>query len=198
MQPLARVHAVERLVEEEDPRLVHERGGQLDPLAHPLGIGPDRPVCGVGQLDRADRPFRGRARVGDPLQVGVDPYELATRQVARDRLAFRHQSDHRVHGWIAERRPAADADRPRRRRQQTGEEVEERALARAVGAQQTGHAGAQRERHVVDRDDVAEPARDVLDLHGRHGRCGGHTVTVRYRRTIRASETTMYTMDVTT
>ena len=69
MQPLARVHAVERLVEEQDPRLVDERAGQLGPLAHALGVRADRAVRGVGQLDRGDRPGRRGVRVGDALEL---------------------------------------------------------------------------------------------------------------------------------
>ena len=63
VQPLARVHAVEGLVEDEHRGVVHERGGDLDALAHALGVGADAPVGGVRQVDQVDGPL-GRARRG--------------------------------------------------------------------------------------------------------------------------------------
>ena len=62
VQPLARVHAVERLVEEQDRRVVDERAGELDPLAHALGVRADRAVGGRHQVHRGDRPRDGRRR----------------------------------------------------------------------------------------------------------------------------------------
>jgi hypothetical protein len=47
VQPLARVHAVERLVEDEDGRVVDESARDLDPLPHPLRVAPDRAVGDV-------------------------------------------------------------------------------------------------------------------------------------------------------
>ncbi len=63
VQPLARVHPVERLVEQQDRRLVDERRGDLRPLAHPLRVGADRAVGGVLEIDRRDR-ARGGGRPG--------------------------------------------------------------------------------------------------------------------------------------
>ena len=79
VQPLARVHAVERLVEQQDRRVVDERAGELGPLAHALGVRADRAVGGVGQVDRGDRPGRGGVRIGDALEPRVEPRELAAR-----------------------------------------------------------------------------------------------------------------------
>ena len=44
-----RVEPVRRLVEEEEPGVVDDRLGQLDPLAHPGGVAADRPVALLGQ-----------------------------------------------------------------------------------------------------------------------------------------------------
>ena len=77
VQPLTRVHAVERLVEEEDLRLVDERGGDLGPLAHPLGVGLERPVLGVNEVYLLDGPRSGRGGVSHSLQAGIGLDELA-------------------------------------------------------------------------------------------------------------------------
>ena len=65
VQPLARVEAVERLVEHEDLRVVDEGGGDLDPLAVALGQGAHRAAIAGVQLDdlegRAPRPPPGPA-----------------------------------------------------------------------------------------------------------------------------------------
>ncbi len=57
--------------------------------------------------------------------------------------------------------PAEGARKPRHHRHQRG-------LAGAVGAEQAGHPGADGEGHVVDGDDVAEPARDRVQDHRAH------------------------------
>ena len=172
VQPLAWVHAVERFVEQQDARVVDERRGELRALAHALGVGPDRSVGGVVELDRGDRPVRGRTGVGDRLELGVEPHELVTGEVARDGLAFGHQPDVAVDARVAERGRPADAHDPGRRSEQTREQVEQRRLAGPVRPEQAGHPRSQGERDVVDRDDVAVPARDVLDLQGGNGRAG--------------------------
>ena len=80
VQALARVHAVERLVEQQDLGLVDERAGDLGTLAHALGVGADRPVGRAGQVDRGDRvprPHAGR----EALEAGVQLDELAAREV---------------------------------------------------------------------------------------------------------------------
>ena len=51
-----------------------------------------------------------------------------------------------------------------RGRQEPGDHVQDGRLARAVGAEQAGDARADRHRDVVDRDDVAVPAADVVEV----------------------------------
>ena len=53
-------------------------------------------------------------------------------------------------------------------RQEAGHQRDQRGLAGAVGAEQAGDAGADGHRHVVDRDDVAVPPRDVVELDRAH------------------------------
>ncbi len=65
VQALARVHAVERLVEQQHGRVVHQRRGHLDALPHALGVLADLAVLGVTpsrrRPARAARRRRGRA-----------------------------------------------------------------------------------------------------------------------------------------
>ncbi len=74
-------------------RVVHQRGGHLDPLPHPLGVRRDRAVLRVGHLDLRDRPLGRRAGVGQPVQLGVGDDELAAGQVVEHRLPLGHQAD---------------------------------------------------------------------------------------------------------
>ena len=166
VQALARVHPVERLVEEQDRRVVDQRRGDLRPLAHALRVGPDRAVLGVAQLDDGDRPVGRGSGVGQRLEPGVEQRELAAGQERIDRLALRDEADLAVDRRVAPGGLAADDDPAGRRPEQPGHEVEQGRLAGAVRPEQAGDPRAQPERDVVDRDDVAVPARDVLELDG--------------------------------
>ena len=136
MQPLAWVEAVERLIEEQDRRVVDEGAGQLGALAHPLRIRADRPVRGLGQVDRGDRPARGGVGIGQALEPGVEPREAEPGQVRMDRLALRDEPDVAVHLGSPPGGRALDQDPARRGCEQPGHEVEERRLARAVRPEQ--------------------------------------------------------------
>ena len=60
-----RVEAVGRLVEQQQPRVVDERLGQLDPLLHAGRVAADRPVALLVQADVAQhlgRPLAGGRR----------------------------------------------------------------------------------------------------------------------------------------
>ena len=54
--PLPRVHAVERLVQQQHLRVVHERRGHPGALPHALGVGLDPAVRRVGHLDQLRAP----------------------------------------------------------------------------------------------------------------------------------------------
>ena len=97
VQPLARVHAVERLVEQQDRRVVDQGAGELGALAHALGVRGDRAVGDLGQLDRRDGLPRRGVRVGQVVEPRVEPDELEAGQEGVDRLALRDQSDLGVH-----------------------------------------------------------------------------------------------------
>ena len=81
MEPLARIHPVERLVEDQDGRLVDQRRRHLHPLAHPLRVRPDRAVRRRQHVDHVERAFGGAGDVGEPLERGRQPDEFAPGQV---------------------------------------------------------------------------------------------------------------------
>ena len=107
VQPLARVDAVERLVEQQHRRVVDQRRGELDPLAHALGVGAD-PAPAGSVISTIERSLGGGSRVGEPVQLGVGEHELAAGEVAEAELPLGHQADGAVGVGVA-------PDRARRR-----------------------------------------------------------------------------------
>jgi ABC-2 type transport system permease protein len=103
--PLRRIDRLFELAAnlEEDAQDVKGAGAQLD-------FGPLAKEPRTGEIDRGDRPVRGRTGIGDALQVGVETDELAPRQVVGHRFALRHETDHPVDRRVAEGRTAGDAD----------------------------------------------------------------------------------------
>ena len=95
--PRRRVEAVRRLVEEEDPRAVGDRLGQLRELLHPERVGLEVPVADLAEAD-------GEERLVGPLE----------------RLGSRKARELREHGDVADARDPRDegvvlghvADRP--------------------------------------------------------------------------------------
>ena len=59
---LPRIGAVERLVENEDFRIVHERRGETHALPHAARVRVHRPVLRVGEIDERDRLVDGAPR----------------------------------------------------------------------------------------------------------------------------------------
>ena len=168
VQPLPWVHAVERLVEQQHRRVVDDRGRHLDPLLHALGVAADVAVLGVGHLDRRDRPPGCRLRVGELVQPGVGQHERPAGDRVVHLLPLRHQADVAVDLRVAHQPAAVEGDGAGRRREEAGHHVDQRRLAGPVGPEQPGHTGAEVHGDVVDGDDVAVPARDLLQLQRAH------------------------------
>jgi hypothetical protein len=181
VQPLARVHAVERLVQEQRRRVVHQRRGYPDPLPHALGERLDTAVLGVGHLDVVDGPAGRGRRIGQPVQLRARQHELPRGEEAVHVLLLGDQAQPAVDVRVPPARLAADRHRAARRRQQAGHHVQQRRLAGAVRPEQARDARPDRHRDVVDRDHVAVPARrpGQFDV--------AHAVTFRYLWTSRAA-----------
>ena len=92
LHALARVHAVERLVEQQHGRLVDEGGGHLHALPHALAVRGDLAVLRVLHLDGGQRLLR-RPPVGQPVQLGVGQDELAAGEEVVHPLALGDDAD---------------------------------------------------------------------------------------------------------
>jgi hypothetical protein len=68
---------------------VDERGGDLDPLAHALGVGLDAAVLGLFHLHRGQGLAGGSGRVGQAVELGRGQDELPAGQEAVHALPFR-------------------------------------------------------------------------------------------------------------
>ena len=120
------VEGAEGLVHEEDVGLLGEGPGDGDPLAHAAGqlVGPlvaePVEVDGVQELLGLPGPLALR---GTPAQLEGELDVAADREPREQRRLLEHQGD-----------PAAAVDGARRRGVEAGDEVEQRALAAARGA----------------------------------------------------------------
>ncbi len=166
LHALARVHAVEGLVEQQQGGVVDERGGHLHALPHALGVRRDLAVLRVLHLDRGERPL-GDLR-SEAVQLGVGDDEFLAREEVVHRLALRDDADVLVDLFVAPDLPAVEGDGAGGGGEGTAVHVDESGLPGAVRAEQAGDAGADRHRDVVDRHHVAEPARDMVDVERGH------------------------------
>ena len=169
------VQARRRLVEEQDRRIGHQCGGQVQASAHAAGIGLEHAVAGTGQAEVLEQ-LVGPARRHLAAQVGEAPHHvdvLPAGQVlvhrgvlpgepdgAADRVGL---GDH----VVAEHRGAPGVGA-----EDGGEDAHDGGLARTVRAEQTEHrAGLHLERDAVEGPHVAagEDLHEVVGLDGESG-----------------------------
>lgn len=161
LHALARVHAVERLVEQEQRRVVHQGAGHLHALPHALGVRRDLAVLRVLHLDRGQR-LLGRLGA-EAVQLGVGDDEFASGEEVVHRLALGDDADVLVDLFVAPDLLAVEGDGAGGGGEEAAHHVDEGGLPGAVGAEQSGDSGADGHGDVVDGDHVAEPAGDVVD-----------------------------------
>jgi hypothetical protein len=167
----ALVEGAERLVHEDQLRLVDEAAGDRDTLLLParqlLGL-----AAGVGAqryrlehrhdaaLDLAAGELAHAQREGDVLEDGhVRHQRVVLKHHAEAALARRHG------GHVL----AVDEDAAGRRRHHAGDDVEERRLSRAARPQQRHElAGGDRKLEPAERDDAAVRLADILERDRRH------------------------------
>ena len=142
---LGRIEAGQHLVEQKEPRLDRERARKLEPLAAGDGEARGRPVEQVAEADRARDVAGGRQRIGarGPRQMRADRDVLPHGQ-ARERLhdlegardAAAREPVRRLAGDVG----AVVDDAAFARRQEAGDDREQRGLAGAVRPDQRGDA----------------------------------------------------------
>ena len=93
MDALLWIGAVERLVQEQDLRIVDQRPGEADSLAHAAGIGADPAVRGILEFDVIDCPLDGLPERGYRTQFTHQRHELAPGQESVHRLVLVHDPD---------------------------------------------------------------------------------------------------------
>ncbi len=168
-----RVDAGQRLVEDEQRRVVHQALGQLGALAHALGEAAhpaaqrflqahlDQRALGVGA--RAPGRHAGQLRhAGDPLQRGQLVVQVLVLGAVADAAARLRR---------AERLLPEHLHLAARRAEQPDDHLHQRRLAGAVGPEQPDDAAAHGPAHVRHAQHVAVPLRAAghLDDGAAHG-----------------------------
>ena len=176
LPPRQGIDAAGRLVEEENRRLVKDGAAECQPLAPPAGqVACQRrfPAAQPRHLEHELAP-RLDAAAGQPVDAAPEADVLIDGQQLVEREALRHVADTLFHRFrLAADVDAVDERRARRWAQQPAEHADGRRLAGAIAAEEAEDLAAlDRERQVVDRDEVAEPPREIADLDGvlRRGR----------------------------
>ena len=162
-----RVHAVGRLVENQQLRIVDDGRGQLEPLLHAGGIRFDLAIAGLAQPDIVEhfvRPLQGiLTRHADKL-AGIGD-ELDADHLRKQALVFRREADQPADVELAMAkihaqhfaRAAIDRDQPEQR-------ANHRRLAGTVRAEQTDRAERDADREIVERGDRAVGLGDAFEL----------------------------------
>ena len=180
MHPLHRVGPVERLVEHQDLWVLHERGGHLGALTHPLAEPVDHTIGVVEHPDREQRRI-GCGAVGDRVQIGHVADELPGGEAGRNGFVLGDERNAAMHPAVAARVAALDAHRALIHADETGHRAEQGGLAGAVRTEQAGDPRPERAAELGQGHLRAEPDRQFLDDDGRVDReCG----VVRTRRLI--------------
>ena len=182
---LLRAHARRRLVEEQELRPAHERHADLEPLLHAVAELAREVVRPVREAEAGKRVLH--VAVQPALGAGADerPHRVlglrCEQQVVVHRELRQHGGDleleaepepRTVRGHHAGNLPLPEADAALLREVGPRNRLQERALARAVGSDQTMKgAGPDRDVDPVERPEGPERLADALHLkQGGHGR----------------------------
>jgi hypothetical protein len=170
----ARIQARGRLVEEQHPRARQQARGDVEPAAHATGIGPGRPVGRLRQVEPVEQ-LTGAAvglLTGQLEQTPEHLQVLAPGQQLVDRRELPRQADQFADRGRLTLHVVAEDLRPARiRRQQRGQNANQRGLARTVRAQEAKHHPRRNlEPGPVQRHRRAETLDHTLDPHRRHRR----------------------------
>ena len=127
------------LVQEQDPRAVHQCQRQIQPAAHAAGVAAHLAVGGVSQAHALDQVVAAAAALGlgQAVQRGLKAHVLARGEVVVQRGLLQRRSDVLAHlravlAHLVARHPR----RARGGRQQGGEHVNRGGLPGAIGAEE--------------------------------------------------------------
>ena len=187
-----RVHARRRLVEQQQGGLGRERAGEFEPaLLAERQIGRQfiALVREIEELERAVDLLARAARAAQPapekilvaLLAGIlrDPEILPDRQLPEQTNVLERSRDPQRHPRM--RRPIGDVgavedDAAGGRRKQAADEIDDRALARAVRADEAENFAARdRQIDAIDRADAAEMLGEPREIKHRFDPCSGRS-----------------------
>ena len=138
----ARVEARGRLVEEQDPGLGDEARSEVEPPPHASGVGLDRPIARVGEVEALEQLVGagGRLAPGQVEQPTEQAQVLAPGQELVDGRELSRQADQLAHlcGLVHDVE-AEHLGAPAVGAQQRRQHPDERRLARAVRPEQSEH-----------------------------------------------------------
>jgi hypothetical protein len=121
LQTLARIHAVERLVEQKNLRIMNERAGDLDALPHSLRVGADASMLGRLEIDERNGSRRRALDFLELLQPCAHAHELVACEERVHRFALRHERQRAIDLGSSGRGRSVDQHLARRRRQKPGD-----------------------------------------------------------------------------
>jgi hypothetical protein len=156
--PLLGVEAHRGLVDDQQPRIVEQRLGDADTLAHAAREAAERPAAGASQVDQLQQLVDAGAHPPrlDPLDRRQVLQELAGAEIGIDAEILRQIAEHpaqraRVADHVLALPQHAAGGGPGDR----GQDAHQRRLAGAVGPQQTEHSRRQRQAEAAERFDAA-------------------------------------------
>src|ERR1051325_4760972 len=163
-----RVDARGRLVEEDDARAVHERGGEREALLPSAGERAGEAVAVRADVREVDRPLDALAALGafQPVDGAEELEVLEHGEVAVERERLRDVADVAAHllAFLFDVE-AVDAGVAGGGDEEAAEDADERRLAGAVRAEEAEDLAARDlQRDVVEGADGAEVLGDVLDV----------------------------------
>ncbi len=155
-----RVDAERRLVEEQDPRLVHEAARERELLLHAAGELAREAVLELAQAAERVEALEtgGPLAPGHPVQVGVEVQVLPHGQVLVEAEPLGHVGDARLDALgVLRHVDPRQARRAPGGREHAGEHAQRRRLSGAVGADDAEElAGGDVEGQMIDGREVAE------------------------------------------
>src|SRR5256712_11306311 len=164
----------ERFVEDQALRFVSERLRELRPLSHPAAVGPRQSLRGRGQPDDLEGFRGGLPGVGGrhPVEAQQGLNELLTCEPPVHLVVFRTVPEATHQGHVVPRILAEQPDAPLIRVELPDEELEQRALPRAVRTDEACDAATERCREGVQTEHLTVPLRDADGIDD-----AGHPVT---------------------